>query len=344
MIILFIAGFSMRNNKLKIPVLEVKNVKMHFSARRDFFSRTSNIIRAVDGLNIKIYEGETLGLVGESGCGKTTTGRLILQLLEPTEGTILYNGKNTSDFDPTEVREFQREVQMIFQNPFASINPRKTIKQTLRKPFLIQGFNKEEITGNVNRLLKEIELLPPEKFQNRYAHELSGGQVQRVTIARAIALNPKLIVADEPVSALDLSVRAQILNLMKDLQKKFTISILFITHDLSVVRSVTQRVAVMYLGKIVESAKVDELFNNPIHPYTKGLLAATPIPNPRKARSRKRNIILGEIPSHTEIPSGCRFHPRCPILQERTRNGFSCREVEPELVDHGDNHFVACSL
>jgi oligopeptide/dipeptide ABC transporter ATP-binding protein len=318
-------------------LVEAERLKKYFPVKEGIFSQERSVVHAVDGVTFSVRAGETLGLVGESGCGKTTVGRLILGLLEPTEGAIFFEGKEVSKLRKPDLRKLRRETMIVFQDPFASLNPRKTIRQTLALPFIIHKLcPKKEIEDEVTELLRLVELRPPERFLNRYPHELSGGQIQRIGVARAIALKPKFIVADEPVSALDLSVRSSILNLLKELQRDFRLTFLFITHELAVVRSMCDRVLVMYLGRIVESAATEDLCESPLHPYTEALLSATPIPNPRMTRTRKRVILKGDVPSPINIPQGCRFHTRCPI------SGPECSKAEPELTDVGGNHLVAC--
>lgn len=316
-------------------MLEVNNLVRHFVSKYGLFSRKTRIVHAVDGVSFNISEGENLGLVGESGCGKTTVGKLLLRLLEPKSGTVSFMGRNIFDFDKKELREFRRNTMIIFQDPLSSFNPRKTVRQILAQPFLIHGLARgNNVKLKLREMLETTGVSEIDHILNRYPHELSGGQRQRIAIARALALRPKFIVADEPVSALDVSIRAQILNLMKRLRRDLRLACLFITHDLSVVRSICDRVAVMYLGKIVELAEVKEIFRNPLHPYTKALLSATPVPNP-KARTRKRIVLEGDPPSPVDLPLGCRLLPRCPWSQQ------GC-EKEPELIPFREDHFVAC--
>ena len=320
-------------------LLDVKNLKKHFPVKEGLLKKSSSIIHAVDGVSFNVLDGETFGLVGESGCGKTTLARVILRLIEPTAGEVSFLGNDIFKLNRNEIRELRSEMQIVFQDPFASLNPRKRIGQILSKPFKIHTkMGKDEIERRVLSLIESVGLTPASSYINRHPHEFSGGQRQRIGIARAMALQPKFIIADEPISSLDLSIRANIINLMKKFQREMGISYLFITHDLSIVRSICNRVAVMYLGKIVELAEVNELFNNPFHPYTKALLSATPVPDPVLSRSRKKEIIEGEVASPIDPPSGCRFHPRCPFSTP------TCSSVEPELVDIKDSHFVACYL
>jgi oligopeptide/dipeptide ABC transporter ATP-binding protein len=315
-------------------LLEVKNLKKYFLTGKGLFSRQETI-RAVDGIGFFIKRGETLGLVGESGCGKTTTGKLILRLLEPTDGQVLFHNEDIFRLDKLRMKTLRRKMQIIFQDPFASLDPRKTVGYTISEPLKIH-----RIAQGSTRLEKTLELaekvgLTAEQVR-RYPHEFSGGQRQRIGIARALAVNPEFVVADEPVSALDVSIQAQIINLMMDLQEEFDLTYLFIAHDLSVVKHASDRVAIMYLGKIVELASKDELFKLPQHPYTQALLSANPIPNPRSFR--KQIILEGDVPSPINLPPGCRFHTRCSYVKS------ICQQNEPELKDIGNHHLAACHL
>jgi oligopeptide transport system ATP-binding protein len=328
----------MNDNKL----LEVKNLKKYFNLRSGFLSqRFSGSVKAIDGISFFINKGETFGLVGESGCGKSTTARVILRLTNPTEGEVIYNNINIFKISSREMFKVRREIQIIFQDPYASLSPRMTVGDIIGEPYEIHNIgNRQERTKKVKNLLKVVGLNP--EHINRYPHEFSGGQRQRIGIARALALTPKIILCDEPVSALDVSVQAQILNLMSSLQKEFDLTYLFIAHDLSVIKHVSDRVGVMYLGKIVEVAKSEDLYKKPLHPYTMGLLSAVPIPDPQLERQRKRIILQGDVPSPINPPSGCRFHPRCPNAQE------ICSIEEPQLKNYSEDaedseeHLAAC--
>ncbi|HEX4836560.1 MAG TPA: dipeptide ABC transporter ATP-binding protein [bacterium] len=317
-------------------LLEVRNLRKYYPVTKGFiFQRQVGAVKAVDGLNFFIRRGETLGLVGESGCGKTTTGRVILRLQEPTTGQAFFEGRDLFTLRKEELRRMRRNMQIIFQDPYSSLNPRMTVGDIIGEPLEIHNMarGKEKIR-RVQELLEVVGLAP--YHANRYPHEFSGGQRQRIGIARALAVNPKLIIADEPVSALDVSIQAQVLNLLEELQKEFDLTYLFIAHDLSVVKHISDRIAVMYLGRIVEMADTDELFSNPQHPYTEALLSAVPIPNPELRR--ERIILPGDVPSPINPPAGCPFHTRCLYVQP------SCRVEEPPFQDVGGGHYVACPI
>jgi oligopeptide transport system ATP-binding protein len=315
------------------PLLAVKHLKKHFPIKGGVFSKTIGYVYAVDDINFTLEKGETLGLVGESGCGKSTTGRTILRLIEPTDGAICFEGQDITTLDKSAMRALRREMQIIFQDPYASLNPRMTVGSIIGEPLEIhkiaKGSEKEE---RVASLLQKVGLRAED--MRKYPHEFSGGQRQRIGIARALALNPKLIVCDEPVSALDVSIQAQVINLLEDLQAEFGLSYLFIAHNLNVVEHISNRVAVMYLGQIVELASDEELYKNPQHPYTEALLSAVPIPDPTV--KKKRIILEGDVPSPINPPKGCHFHTRCMYKDK------ICEEVEPEFKDIGGGHWVAC--
>jgi len=316
-------------------LVEVENLKKYYPVTSGLLSRHVADVKAVDGVSFYIMEGETLGLVGESGCGKSTLGRILLRLEEPTAGKVLYKGNDIITWNKKQLKELRKEVQMIFQDPQSSLDPRMTIGDSIGEALLIHGVkNERERLERVEELLKLVGLEPEHAV--RYPHEFSGGQKQRIGIARALAVNPKLIVADEPVSALDVSVQAQILNLTMDLQRELSLAYLFIAHDLSVIGHISDRIAVMYLGKVVELADKTELFSHPLHPYTEALLSAIPIPDPH--RRRKRISLQGEVPSPVAPPPGCRFHTRCPRVMER------CRREQPGLQQLEGGHLVSCHL
>jgi len=320
------------------PLLEVHDLVMHFPVGGGMFSKPAGVVRAIDGVSFNIRKGETLGLVGESGCGKTTTGRCILQLERPTSGRIVFEGIDMVTLDAAELRAVRRRVQVIFQDPYSSLNPRMTVGQILEEPLKVHRLvrDKGERELRVRDLLVQVGLLP--QHAGRYPHQLSGGQRQRVGIARALAMEPALIVCDEPVSALDVSIQAQIINLLEELQARLGLTYLFIAHDLSVVRHISDRVAVMYLGKIVELADRNALYEEPLHPYTRALLSAVPIPDPKIEAKRERTVLRGEVPSPLNPPTGCVFHPRCPIAVDR------CSAEIPPLREIRPGHWVACHL
>ena len=318
------------------PLLEVKDLVKHFPITKGFImSKQVGAVKAVDGVSFTINRGETLGLVGESGCGKSTTGRLILRLIEATSGEVWFEGRNVLELGREEMRELRRDMQIIFQDPYASLNPRMTVGDIIGEPMQIHGIAKgQEKERRVQELLEVVGLAS--YHARRYPHEFSGGQRQRIGVARALAVNPKIIVCDEPVSALDVSIQAQVVNLLQDLQAEYGLTYLFIAHDLSVVKHISDRVAVMYLGKIVELTSKQALYDNPLHPYTQALLSAIPIPDP--TLTRERVILEGDVPSPINPPSGCRFHTRCPVAKD------ICKQEEPVFADVGGGHFVACHL
>ncbi|MFN8441001.1 MAG: dipeptide ABC transporter ATP-binding protein [Caldilineaceae bacterium] len=320
-------------------LLKISDLKMHFPIMRGIvFQRQVGAIKAVDGLDFSMVKGETLGLVGESGCGKSTTGRAILQLYRPTDGHVLFEGQDLTQTKGEDLRKMRRRMQMIFQDPYASLNPRMTVGSIISEPLEVHGIgsSRKERQERVQDLLKRVNLNP--YFVNRYPHEFSGGQRQRIGIARALAVNPAFIVCDEPISALDVSIQAQIINLLEDLQEELGLTYLFIAHDLSVVRHISDRIAVMYLGKIVELADRDALYANPMHPYTQALLSAVPIPDPVIESKRQRIILEGDVPSPANPPKGCRFNTRCPRVMD------ICRQQEPAFKDYGEGHYTACFL
>jgi oligopeptide transport system ATP-binding protein len=319
-------------------LLEVKDLKMHFPVFEEgILKRQVGSIKAVDGISFTVYKGETLGLVGESGCGKSTTARTILQLYKPTGGQAFFRGINLFELKHEDLRKIRSQMPMIFQDPYSSLDPRMTVGNIIAEPMVVNNIAKgSQQTARVQELLGLVGLNP--SFTSRYPHEFSGGQRQRIGIARALASNPEFIICDEPISALDVSIQAQVVNLLEKLQNELGLTYIFIAHDMSMVRHISSRVAVMYLGKIVELADRESLYNNPQHPYTKSLLSAVPIPNPKIERKRQRIILEGDIPSPENPPKGCRFHTRCPVAIER------CKVEDPEFREIAPGHFAACHL
>lgn len=335
-------GHKNRGLIMEEIVIKVENLKKWFPVKLGFFktltSREELFVRAVDGISFEIRRGEIFGLAGESGSGKTTTGRTLLRLIEPTEGEIYFEGKDITKLEQSEMKQLRKEIQIIFQDPYESLNPRMTINAIVSEPLRVLKVksNPLEIERKVKAILEDVEVTPPEEFLLRYPHELSGGQRQRVGIARAFILNPKFVVADEPVSMLDVSIRAEILDLIFSMVKKYQAAFLYITHDLALARHVCDQIAIMYLGKMMERAPTEKLIYEPLHPYTKALISAVPVPDPTAKRSEK--TLKGEIPSPVSPPSGCRFHTRCPEAME------VCRAKIPELIEIKDEHYVACHL
>jgi oligopeptide/dipeptide ABC transporter ATP-binding protein len=317
------------------PLVETVHLKKYFPIRKGLLQREVARVHAVDDVTLQVFKGETVGLVGESGCGKSTFGRTVVRLLEPTEGEIRFEDRSIAKLGPRALRPLRREMQMVFQDPYASLNPRKRVGSIIGDPMKIhRTVSKSERRKRVQELLETVGLSP--EHYNRFPHEFSGGQRQRIGVARALSLRPKLIVADEPVSALDVSIQAQMINLLEDLQNEFNLTYIFIAHDLGVVRHVSDRIAVMYLGKIVELSPAEELYSRPIMPYTEALLSAVPIPDPDLSEQRQRIVLEGDVPSPISPPSGCRFHPRCRYATE------ICSQVEPPLADYGNGHLAAC--
>ncbi|MED1724867.1 dipeptide ABC transporter ATP-binding protein [Brevibacillus parabrevis] len=317
------------------PLLEVKGLQQHFPIKGGFLKRTVGHVKAVDGIDLTVYPGETLGIVGESGCGKSTTGRTILRLLEPTAGEVWFDGKDLAKLPKEEMRLMRKDLQMIFQDPYASLNPRMTIKQILLESLMVHNIGTKPEREKIIEDIIQIVGLRKEHL-NRHPHDFSGGQRQRIGIARALVVKPKLIIADEPVSALDVSIQSQVLNLLKDLKKEFNLTLMFISHDLSVVKHLCDRIAVMYLGRVVEIADKRTLFENPSHPYTRALLSAVPVAKPQQ--KRERILLTGDLPSPANPPSGCTFHPRCPYATD------ICRSQTPSLSDIGGGQLVSCHL
>ncbi len=316
-------------------LLEVKDLQKHFPIKSGVLQKQTGAVKAVDGVSFSLHKGETLGIVGESGCGKSTTGRMVMRLLEPTGGKIIFEDRDLMTLSNSEMRKMRKDIQMVFQDPFASLNPRHTVEQIIEEPLIVHGLgNRQERKKRVRELLEIVGL--NSYHAKRYPHQFSGGQRQRIGIARALAVKPKLIIADEPVSALDVSIQSQVLNLLEDLQKEFGLTYLFIAHDLGVVRHISDRVGVMYLGRIVELTDSDRLYESPKHPYTEALLSSVPIPDPEY--SQERIILSGDVPSPSNPPSGCPFHTRCPKAMD------ICKQVVPTLQEVEQGHFTACHL
>lgn len=323
-------------NKTIGPILDVSDLKMHFPLTKGLLSREYGTVKAVDGVSFSINAGETFGLVGESGCGKTTVGKCVLRVYRPTAGKVVYNGRDITFLNRSQLRPIRREIQVIFQDPYGSLDPRQSVGSILSEAIKTDDkpHTRQEVNDRIDELLLTVELDP--QMADRYPHELSGGQRQRLGIARALACNPKLIVCDEPVSALDVSIQAQIINLFEELQDKFGLTYLFVAHDLAVVKHISKNIAVMYLGKIVEITNSKDLYDRPLHPYTKALLSAIPITDYYVEKQRKRLVLQGDVPSPINTPAGCPFHPRCAFATEE------CRKIMPTLENKGGGHFVAC--
>lgn len=325
----------MKMSEQRELILSIKNLKKYFPVKIGAFGEKSGIVHAVDDFSLDIFRGETIGLVGESGCGKSTTGFTIVQLHQATSGNVYFKGLDLTKLDEKKLRPIRKHIQIVFQDPYSTLNPRMTIGETISESLRTNKLlTKHDINEKIESLLNDVGLQP--KLSNRYPHEFSGGQRQRICIARALAIEPEFVIFDEPVSALDVSVQAQIINLMKDLQKKYNLTYLFIAHDLAVVRHISDRIAVMYLGRIVELARKDTLFSSPLHPYTKALLSAVPEADPEYERKRERIILKGDVPDALKPPSGCRFHTRCPYAQE------NCTTDDPELREIAKGQYVAC--
>jgi oligopeptide transport system ATP-binding protein len=318
-------------------LVQVRDLRKHFPITGGLLGRQTGAVRAVDGISFDIRRGETLGLVGESGCGKSTTGRAILQLQRPTSGQVLFDDKDLTKLAPEELRRLRPQMQMIFQDPYASLNPRHSVGKIVGEPLAIHGVMKgKELEERVAELLDLVGMNPA--YRRRFPHEFSGGQRQRIGIARALSLNPSFVVCDEPISALDVSIQAQVVNLLQDLQERLGLTYLFIAHDLSMVKHISHRIAVMYLGKIMELCDKTSLFDEPLHPYTQSLISAVPLPSPKVERKRQRIILVGEVPSPAHPPKGCVFHTRCPLVMDK------CREVPPAYREVRRGHFVACHM
>ena len=320
----------------KEPILKVEHLKMYFPLTKGFMKKTGGVVKAVDDISFSVEKGKTLGIVGESGCGKTTTGKCILQINKPTEGKILYEGQDLITMDRSRLKDCRRDIQMIFQDPFGSLDPRQKAFSIIREVLVEEDdyHGADEVKNKVNELLVKVGL--SEEMGERYPHEMSGGQRQRLGIARALACDPKIIICDEPVSALDVSIQAQIINLFKELQREMGLTYIFVAHDLAVVRHIADVIAVMYLGRIMEMMEAVELYKNPMHPYSQALLSAIPIVDYYEEQKRERILLKGEVPRRIAAPSGCPFHPRCPYASEK------CRTAPPELKDLGNGHYVAC--
>ncbi|AST05565.1 ABC transporter ATP-binding protein [Anoxybacillus flavithermus] len=317
------------------PLLQVKGLKKYFPITAGLFNKQIGQVKAVDDLSFSVYKGETLGIVGESGCGKSTTGRMLLRLIEPTEGSIIFENEEVTKLSPQQLRKLRRDMQMIFQDPFASLNPRHTVEKILEEPLIVHGIgSKEERRKKVREMLEVVGL--SSYHAKRYPHQFSGGQRQRIGIARALMTKPKLIIADEPVSALDVSIQAQVLNLLEDLQKEFGLTYIFIAHDLGVVRHISDRVGVMYLGRMVELANSEDVYRNPKHPYTQALLEAVPIPDPEY--KKEKQLLSGDLPSPSNPPAGCAFHTRCQACMD------ICKTTKPAWKEVEQGHYVACHL